>query len=182
MNPFPAFAKSNHPDVLEAIRETERRAKDFHERMGDVAEKIVGERNGIYLNGWMFDGQSFTGFSHAAVKNANAPGQWTQPRNGITRPYKSNPIWDELKGLSFKAADIPGRTNLMWGAGRMGTGTIFEHDGFIYSGINFTLHDMNEKQAAEAEEFGWTEIMASEFHKAMETVNAEREAKRGDSE
>jgi hypothetical protein len=179
--PFPAFAKSNHPDVLESIHETHRRAKEFHQKMGDAAENIVGERNGIFYRGFMFDGQSFSGFSYQAVKAADVPGQWKKPEGGVTRPYKNNPIWDELKGLTFEAAKIPGRTNLMWGIGRMGTGTLFDHDGYVYSGINFPLDTMSEREAAEAEEFGWTEIMASEFHKAMETVNALRAAERGES-
>lgn len=179
---FPQYAKSEHPDVIAAIRETARLAKEFYHKLDDLSEEITGGRGNGYLRGNMFDQQFCSGFDAKAVKEASAPGQWTKPEGGVTRPYKSNPLWQKMKDLGFTAPDIPGRENLMWGVGYMGTGIIFELEGWAYSGISFQLHPMSEKLAAAAEEFGWTEIMPSEFHKAMETENARRAALRGGGE
>lgn len=168
---FPMYAKTDNPHVCEAVRETERRREEFLAKARDMSIRLTGEPGNGFFNGWDFDKLHLVGFRSGTVLDGN--GRWTQPKSGVTRPYSNNPLRAEMSAIHYRAAELPGRGNVMWGGGRMGTGTIFEHGGHVYSGLSFTP-DLTPVKAEQMVEFGWVEIMPSEFHKAMEDENARR--------
>lgn len=171
---FPDYAKTTNPEVIEAIRETLRRREDFFKRMRSLSEKLTSHSDKAMFGGWPLVKQYMTGISDD-VNTATLPGRWKQPDRGVLRPFKNNPILAEIEGVNYGAVDIPGRENLALGFGRMGTGTVFEHAGAVYSHWGFEREPMSEKNAAEAEEYGWTEILASEYHAARESELAQRQ-------
>lgn len=171
--PFPTFAKSTHPDVLASIRETADRFEQFQSEMRALSERLTGEPSHAFYAGSHYHGMTMTGIS-AKVDPATLPGRWKKPCEGMQKPFKNNPVAADLEAVRYLAASIPGRGNLIWGHGRIGTGTIFEFEGAIYSHLGFDREPMNDTQAAAAEQFGWTEIVGSEFHRAFEGENARR--------
>lgn len=176
---FPESAKTSHPEVLEAIRESERRWEAFLEKMRDVSEKYTGERHHGYFSGDRFDRAGMTGV-RASELNADAPGQWKKPNRGVTEPYSKNPARADFN-VGYRAVPIPGRGNFHMSHGYMGSGVFFIHDGYAYSHYGFPV-ERGEAHRGEAEAYGWEEILASELHKALEDYNASREAEETDGE
>lgn len=171
---FPDFAKSTNVDVLESVRETYRRRKEFFAKLKEVSKKYTGVENAGFYSGSTFESMHMSGIGRAYVEDVSKlPGQWKKPDRGVLKPYKNNLVVTADFSIGYKAADIPGRGNLVWGHGRLGTGVLFEFEGAIYSHFGFERFDMTETVAAEAEEFGWTEILASEYYKAKEGRQAQ---------
>lgn len=169
---FPQYAKTNHPAVIEAIRETHRRDKEFIASARELSEKLTGEPDQAVFVGDFWVGQQMVGIhrNYADMLNEHW-GRWKKPKGIVVEPYKNNPIYDEVQNVAFEAADIPGRENLIWGRGRVGTGVLWESDGWVYSGIGFSP----ERDYPGQEEYGWQEILTSEFYLEMEKENTYRE-------
>jgi hypothetical protein len=165
---FPQYAKTNHPKVLEAVRETLRRDREFGERVQSMAAALTGDQDAGYVNGDLFDKKVMVGI--ATKYKDQLPGRWKKPDGGCVKPYKNNPISEEISSIRYKAVRIPGRDNLVFGVGYLGTGTVFEYEGWVYSGYGFQTEHSPEDQ----DEFGWVEIMPSEFYKAVEDENERR--------
>lgn len=176
---FPQFAKTSHPEVLEAIRESERRWDEFLERMRDVSEKYTGERHNGYFSGDRFDRASMTGV-RATQLIQSAPGRWKKAVRGVTEPYSNNPARADFN-IGYRAVTIPGRGNLHMSSGYFGSGVFFIHEGYAYSHYGFRI-ERGEAHRGEAEAYGWEEIMPSELHKALEDYNANRKAGETDGE
>lgn len=179
-NPFPAYAKTADPDVAEALRKTFADYNEFLEKCRDVSEKYTGHRGASYLNGHPLSGVYFTGISAKNIEDpAGLPGRWKKPDGDILAPYKNNPAATDFD-IEHRATPIPGRQNLVVGIGMMGTGALFEHEGFTYSHFSFAMEPMSDRWAAEAKTYGWHEIPASEFYIAAEAYEASIEAERTD--
>lgn len=179
---FPQTAKTNHPDVIASIRETERREAEFREKARDISEKYTGDRHKGWLSGGTFEGMHLSSIQVTEEQYAALPGQWKKRDHmGRTSPYRNN---KKVEGfhVGFKADRIPGRGNFHMGGNYMGTGTVFIHDGYAYSHFGF-LPGISEKSYGEIAEYGWEEIKASEFHKALEDFNeALKDKAPGDSD
>lgn len=174
MTVFPDYAKSDHKEVFKAFRAVKKQRVDFLTKAQEVSLKYTGRKTNAYVNGSEFGGMSFAGISAFSVNVDDLPGRWKTPAGNILTPFKNNPISEEFN-FGYKAVNVPGRGNLIWGQGRMGTGVLFEHDGFIYSHIGFETRDLNPRDEEAMNEFGWTEILASEYRSAREAVIAKRE-------
>lgn len=173
---FPLQAKTNHPAVIASIEETLRRETEFRNKAREVSERYTGDPLKGWLNGRTYEGQRLSQIQVTEEQYKNLPGRWKQRDHlGRTAPYKNNPVCKEFH-VGFKADRIPGRGNILWGSGYMGTGTVFLHDGYVYSLLGFKPQ-ISEKEYSEIAEYGWTEIMASELHLALEAYNASRKAK-----
>ncbi|MBG6083265.1 hypothetical protein [Zhihengliuella flava] len=170
--PFPAYAKSAHPDVVEAVEETYHRHKTFLDKARQLCEELVSDPSAGYYHGWYFADCRMTGISTQAAEGHALPGQWKKPTRGVLKPFKNNPIAERMAAIQYKAKEIPGRGNVFMGDGYMGTGQIFLHNEVVYSHINFGLDPMTDKEQASAAEFGWTEILASEWHSAREAFQS----------
>ncbi|GAA0187969.1 hypothetical protein [Glutamicibacter creatinolyticus] len=168
---FPQQAKTNHPDVIAAIEETLRREAEFRVKARAISEKYTGDPLKGWLNGRTFEGQHLSQIQVTEEQYKNLPGRWKQRDHmGRTAPYKNNPVCEEFH-VGFRAENIPGRGNILWGSGYMGTGTVFLHHGYVYSHLGFKPQ-IGEKAHSEIAEYGWTEILASELHLALEAYNA----------
>jgi len=167
---FPQYAKTNHPDVIQALMVTDQRRSAFLERVRLVSEKYTtGAHNG-YINGWHHDQMWMVGVKHSALKD-DVPGNWKKPTKGVTRPYSKNPADKDFR-LSYKAEKIPGRGNVLRGMGRMGPGALFLLDGYVYSYLNF-IPLRAEEEAGDYKAYGWEEILPSEAQKALDAYNAQ---------
>lgn len=167
---FPQNAKTNHPEVIASINETLRRESEMLEKARDISERYTGDRNKGWLSGRTFDHKGLSQIQVTKEQYEALPGRWkVRDTMGRTSPYANN---TEAKGfhVGYKPEHIPGRGNILWGAGYMGTGTVFIHDGWAYSYLGF-VPDISEKEFLEIEKFGWTEIVGSELHKALEDYN-----------
>lgn len=170
---FPQYAKTDHPEVLQALAETDRRRKDFNNRVTEFLEKIVGNgKHPIWMNGSPHMGLTLIGLQPVDLDIESLPGRWTKPGRSGIRPYKNNPLSQEFDQLSYKSASIPGRGNMQLGEGYMGTGTVFEHNGTVYSRLGFKPDHTVEHDSQH--DYGWQEIMPSEFHTALEAENERR--------
>jgi len=169
---FPQFAKTNDPRVLEVIQRNDDGFHEFSLRCSAVAEKYTGNPIGGRFNGSRLRGAAFLGLSAEHVSDVSAlPGQWKKPENGAIMPYKSNPLIEEFD-IEFTAERTPGRGNILWGDGHVGTGQLFVHDGVAYSFFTFKTEALDDEEAAEMAEYGWTEILPSAYHLAYEEVQA----------
>lgn len=178
---FPQMAKTNHPEVIASVKETERREEEFREKARDISERFTGDRMKGWLSGRTFEGMHLSTIQVTDEQYAQLPGQWKKRDHmGRTAPYSNN---KKVEGfhVGFKADHIPGRGNFHMGAGYMGTGTVFMHEGYVYSHFGF-LPSISEKAHSEIAEFGWEEIKASEFHKALEDFNEARKRKAAEDE
>ena len=177
---FPQYAKTDHPEVLHALMENESLDEEFGKHVHALAERLTGDPNAGIVNGEVLRGNQMVGIAEEYVDKL--PGKWKKPRNGFVEPYKNNPIYDEIQAISYRPVPLPGRGNLLFGfngSGRvMGTGLVFEYDGYVYSGVAFNIE---AGQTAKHEEYGWQEILPSEFHLAVEAEN-ERRRKLRDSD
>lgn len=170
---FPQFAKTCHPEVLEAVRVSERRWDEFLEKMRDVSEKYTGERHNGYFFGDRCGSAHMTGV-RASQLIQSAPGQWKKPIRGVTEPYSNNPARADFN-IRYRAEPIPGRGNFHMSSGYMGSGMFFIHEGYAYSHYGFFI-ERGEAHRGEAEAYGWEEIMPSELHKALDDYNSNRKA------
>lgn len=168
--PFPNYAKSSHPAVLASVRTIHEQYTGFLEKARAVSTKYTGSAGNGYLSGSPLDRMVITGIAASSVEASTLPGRWKKPDGDKIVPYASNPAHEDFD-LNYKAENIPGRGNLIWGHGRLGTGNVFEHEGAIYSHIGFTTHDLNERDAQAMNEFGWAEILGSEYHHAKEAID-----------
>lgn len=170
---FPQAAKTNHPDVIASINETLRREAEMRDAARAISEKYTGDKLKGWLSGRTFDGLRLSQIQVTDEQFASLPGRWKKRDHmGRTSPYANNPEVETFN-VGYKPEHIPGRGNILWGGGYMGTGTIFIHDGWAYSYLGFAP-DISEKEFAEIEKYGWTEIVGSELHKALEDYNEAR--------
>lgn len=167
MNALPQYARSTDPDVIAAVERNRQHEADFREKVAALSEKWTGDPGNAWIDRGS-NGSTFTGLRMTREQVEAAPGQWKKPdRLGSVRPYKSNPIAPEFS-IRAKYEQIPGRPGLLWGENWMGKGLVFLHAGAAWSGVSF-VPDHDTKGIG-----GWTEVLASEFHAAMEAINAER--------
>lgn len=166
---FPTYAKTNHPDVLASMEKTKALREEFREKLRDVSEKYTGDRYAAYTSGWEHDRVHMSGIAADKLLPEMKTGRWKQPRNGVIEPYANNPVSKDFN-IGYKADIVPGRGNILWGNGRMGTGTLFVWNGYVYSYMGFTA-EISEKLASERDEYGWEEVLGSEIHKAIEDYN-----------
>lgn len=169
--PFPQFAKTTNPSVIEVLRENKALEEAFRERALQFAEQNGGE--GYYPSTW---GNTT---SLAAIGGDDKPttGQWKKhPRGRGWLPYKNNPLFKEFEAIEVRRKAVPGLPDVVESAmdqdfrHYLGSPRPFIVDDAAYVGFNFQPVDPGYKQPdiAEGE---WEEIKASEFHKAMETYN-----------
>lgn len=171
---FPNYAKSEHPAVIEAVRAIYASKQEFMDKARELSLKYTDGPGNVYYSGWFLDSLAVTGLSANSVDVSALPGKWKKPVRNVIAPYVSNPVTADFK-IRHKAVDIPGRGNLVWGHGRLGTGIAFEHVGAVYSYFGFDRHPMSVDGQTEADRYGWTEILASEYHKAKEDYISENE-------
>lgn len=169
---FPQFAQTSDPRVLATIQRNIDGFHEFNLKGSAVAKKYTGSPIAGRFNGSLLRGAVFTGLSTEHVPDTTGlPGQWKKPENGAIMPYKSNPVIEEFN-IEFKAEHTPGRGNILWGDGHVGTGQLFVHDGVAYSYFTFKTEPLDKQEAAEMVEHGWTEILPSAYHLAYEAVQA----------
>ena len=167
---FPQYAKTTHPDVIAAIEKIDQQYAEFIEKCRDLSREFVGHPDATRIHGWKLDGYNVTGLDASEVRKASIGGDWIKPTpQGYTRPKKSDPQYERFQ-IGYQAEPIPGRhrggCNVIWGDGYFGVGACFVHNGAVYSGFRFQPTELIE----DSEEFGWTEIKASEYHAAVEAV------------
>lgn len=165
--PFPQFAKTTNADVIAVIEQNLADFDAFREKCADVTEKYTGKRSGGWLNGTWLRGARFSGIDVRNVPDLKAlPGRWKKPDGFALRPYVNNPVAEEFK-IEHNPAHTPGRGNLLWGNGYMGTGALFIHDGTAYSMFNFQAY-LDHYTVNQGDKYGWEEIRASEYHLAAD--------------
>src|SRR5699024_4487250 len=98
---FPQYAKTDHPEVVESIRETLRRDKEFGERVHALAERLTGDNGAGWVNGDLFDRKVMVGIDRKYKDKL--PGQWKKPDGGCVKPYKKNPIYEEISKIHYRA-------------------------------------------------------------------------------
>lgn len=175
---IPQYAKTTNPEVLAAVQANKDGFWEFHQRACDFAI-AQGVEKGSYFP------SSFAGSHHIrAIGGDTKPttGQWKKGYGGYGwLPFKNNPLTQELEKISFKEADVPGLPSLVRGPERGWSHTIatpqpFILDGAVYVGFSFAPQDEDGTKQVEHEPYGWVEILASEYAKAVETYNARAKA------
>lgn len=171
--PIPQYARTTDPRVLEAVRRNRVGAADFHNRACEFAVANGVEKGSYYPGG--FGG----GRSIRALGGNEKPrtGRWTTGYGGYGwRPFKNNPLHDEMDAIRFEAEPVPGLPSLVNGpylpngSHTIATPQPFELDGAVYVGFSFQPVDSGRRMP-DPGEGGWEEIKASEYHAAVETYN-----------
>ncbi|HEY4534802.1 MAG TPA: hypothetical protein VIG71_02320 [Enteractinococcus sp.] len=165
---FPQYAKTTHDEVLHAIQENNATYDEFVKHVRGFAEEFTGDVDCAVAYGWKLRCVRLEGLRTSKFVNDST---WTKPdRGGVTRPKKSNPLYERFSCLRHVAPTIPGRNdgrnqdNLIMGSGYWGVGALFILNGVAYSGFGF----MPTSEVKDATEFGWQEIMPSEYEDAVE--------------
>lgn len=164
---FPQYAKSTHPDVLQAIQTSNNTYDEFLKRARALCGELTGNPRAGMLNGWRGDRVQLSGLNADEVDPTTLPGQWKKPKGRTIAPYKNNPISERFAALKWQHEQVPGRPGLFLGNGYMGPGTLFIYDGAAYSSIGFAPFSESTDPADGA----WEEIKASEFYAAVEAHN-----------
>lgn len=177
MTSIPQYAKTQRPEVLEAIEANMQRAIDFHEKACAFAIKHGVEDGDYYRDAFA----GHVGIGAVGGKEKPTTGQWTKHRRGGWRPYANSPVAEEMGALSFRKKQVPGVPSLVYSAmnrsmqQRASSPSPFVVDGVAYVGFGFVPAD-DQPEMRHAGDGGWEEIKASEFHKALETYNEARKA------
>ncbi|WNN95197.1 hypothetical protein SEA_MAGRITTE_246 [Microbacterium phage Magritte] len=172
MTAFPQFASTNSQNVLDAIEENQRLQREFHERALAFSQ-AQGIEDGAYFSS-TFGGTHEVTALGGKVKPTT--GRWTEHPRGGWRPFKNNPLFQEMQKLRVQMEPIPGLPALVESKPNammqhyLASPRPFVVDDVAYVGFNFEPTD-NLRSQSEPEDGGWEEIKASEFHKAMETFN-----------
>lgn len=167
--PFPQYARTDHPAVLEAVQQTLADYRAFRAQCAALAEQLTGHRDAAITRGWAFDLCRLIGFKAHRVDPKRVQGKWTTPKQGLTRPHKSSALHARMSQVSHLAATIPGRGNILWGENQFHTGAIFVHGGQVYSGLEFTPA---QPARADMDDYGWVVIPEANFHDVMEHARA----------
>lgn len=176
------YAKTTHPKVLAAVRANAAKFDAFIEKLGPLSEKYTGDPDRIYWGGSATSGAYVGGIKPT---DKPLPGQWKKPdRQGLRMPYKNNPAHDDFR-IGTHPVSIPGRPSIIFGkpdrdgTAWMSRGAVFEHDGAVYSGVDFAPDPSRNTingVTSDMDDYGWAEVPASEFNAAMDAVNARKES------
>lgn len=177
-DPFPQYAKTTDPKVLEAMAEAEASHSVFMEYVRHESYRLTGAIGNIYHAGSAWTGRGIVGVRTSAARAEDLPGQWKRPNGGVREPFKNNPIRQVWKENAHPYMPIPGRRQVEWGEHYMGPGTLFVQGGVAYSGYGFIPRDPAVKGSGV-----WEEIRASEFMAAAEAYNdaIDEAEKKGDN-
>lgn len=160
------YMRSKHPDVLAAWGEIDTRWQAFCEGGSAWAEKYSGQERFMSNNNPL----TYTfcsGLPATDVDRSTLVGKWKKTSRGLIAPYANSEAAREAP--KYEPPTIPGRPGRFWGGGFMGSGALFEHDGYLYSHVS--IRDESGDDALDAEvmaAYGWEEILASEYHLARE--------------
>ena len=169
------YMRSNHADVLAAWEELEARWRAFCEAGSAWAKKYTGQGSFMSDHGPLRD-TACLGVPANRVDRSALPGKWKKPDRGLVAPYANSDAAREAP--KYEPPTIPGRPELFWGGLRMGTGTLFKHDGYLYSYV--TIRDEAGDDTLDAEvmdAYGWEELRGSEYQAAREALEDERNAR-----
>lgn len=166
------YMRSNHPDVMAAWEECNSRWQAFCESGSAWAEKYSGQP-GFMSGAAPLRRTECSGLPADKVDRSTLVGKWKKPSRGLIAPYANSDAAREAP--KYEPPTIPGRPGLFWGGGRMGSGALFEHDGYLYSYVSIRDESGdNALDAAVLAAYGWDEIRASEYHAAREARADER--------
>ena len=147
------YAKSTHPDVLDAMRRREEALRAWKERALAWAAQYDAEDARVF-NGW---GRR----SVIGLAARHAPEGWTKPdRRGVSRPKKRTPEYAEMVALAYEEPRIPGLAELHVRRDPFGLshGVRFVVDGAVYFGLPWVPDQSLGEQ--------WVEVLPSEFERA----------------
>ncbi|QAY70029.1 hypothetical protein [Xylanimonas protaetiae] len=161
---IPQHGKSTHPDVLAAVDLWWSERKRGHDQVLAFAAKYSdAEKPSAYAGvriDW-FNADGITG----PIKPGN--GQWKVNGHGYA-PYKSNPVNKEFEATFVKLPAIPGLPAIMFSADQSHFlyPRAFVWDGAAYYSLPQPAH--HDEGDTERTADYWTEILASEYHRAHE--------------
>lgn len=164
---FPQYAKSTSAEVIEAIKAQQEQEKRLFRSFGEFAtlHGINNPRGEHYASRWGY-------FYLSAIVSEGAPtnGRWKRgPRGQGWVPYANNPLAKEMEALGEVRLEVPGLPGSLMGQNYMATTRGFIWEGEAFTGVSFRPDN------AFPEGSTWEEILASEFHAAMEGFNAQIE-------
>lgn len=173
-NVYP-YMRSNHPDVLAAWEELEARWQAFCKASSAWAEKYSGQGSFMVDHGPLRS-TACVGVPDSGVDRSALPGRWKKPDRGLVAPYANSEAAREAP--EYEPPTIPGRPPLFWGGLRLGNGTLFKHDGYLYSHVNIRDEMGDDTLDAEVmDAYGWEELRGSEYHAAREAREDARNAR-----
>lgn len=174
----PQFAKSTDPDVIAAIEAQTYRAVAFLTRAVAFARVHGGkDAQASVWTGPALDGPG-THMRMTGITNCRRPsgGQWTKGRHGW-RPFKSNPLYQDMAAVAEELPGIPGLPNQVAGpTDRDGTRWTLYPDPFIQDGVAY--FGLSKAPAVDQSRFGgnlgdqWSGVLASEYADAQDAYNA----------
>lgn len=174
MTAFPQYAKSTDAAVIETIERNVQGLSDFHDKACAFAEAHGAPLGGYYRS-------SFAGGHRIQAISGEKPttGRWKRGSAGRGWvPFKNDPLYAQFEAISFdeeRIAGLPMLVNgpyLPNGSHLVATPRPFLHDGAAFVGFNFTPVEGGLSTAAEPADGGWEEILASEYHLAVEAAQA----------
>lgn len=166
------YMRSNHPDVLAAWEDCKTRWEAFCDAGHAWAEKYSGQR--VFMSiGNMLRKTECSGLPSDKVDPSKLVGKWKKPARGCIAPYANNPAAKEAP--EYQGVRIPGRPSLFWGGGRMGSGALFEHEGYLYSHVRIRDEYADDEIDAEVmDAYGWEGLRGSEYLAAQEAMEDQR--------
>lgn len=137
--PFPNYARTNDPTVLELWHEHEKEFGKFYKHTVEVLKLMTGnpELSRVWWQGSRDTDLSVTGVPFSQIAEAHR-GWWKKPKSGVTSPYKKHSLYGHYAALTYKAPSFGEAPTFMWGDGYMGRPSFFEHDGYLYFGTSIT--------------------------------------------
>lgn len=101
------YVRTTDPETVAVIEQAWRKRDEAMERISEWVGRWGVER--YYASGVGIS----TGISALAEKPKNPEGEWTGSRDKGWRPFKSNPLYQEMLALGYKAPAIPGVPEVM---------------------------------------------------------------------
>lgn len=164
------YMRSNNAEVLKAWRDAVEARDEFLRVACDWAVKITGAPS-IAVRGNLLEGLYAVGFAADRVDRDALPGHWKKPKHGVITPYMSNTLYKEFVSLRTPAVTIPGRPSCFYGNSLIGSGAMFEWDGYLYSytSIRDDMADNRwEEDMAIMSRYDWEELRGSTYYAAQE--------------
>lgn len=166
--PFPNYARTNSPEVLELWQAHEEERQKFCKHVMAVLRVMTGNPNlkTFWGTGSYATTYTVTGVSNTEIAESHRA-WWKKPKRGITAPYKNHALYPRFAELRYKAPRFGDAPTYLMGDTLMGRPAFFKHDGYLYFGTHVTGYTASEEPWYE-DASPWQPIKRWEWEKAKD--------------
>lgn len=131
--PFPNYARTNSPEVLELWDKHQEELPKFTEYVLTVLRLMTGNPD---LADFWGNGSGDTHLWVAGVSPEDIAeshrGHWKKPVHGVSKPYKKHHLYEKFKELQYRAPNFGDAPGYIFGDGLFGRPAFFKHGDHLY--------------------------------------------------